>query len=547
MKEFYNKHITIFDKFFYQTKQKSLRRNFLSVTSCIVFALFLSFIIVTALGTKPEAFFAMFYKVFSWEYNSQQFIVQICTYAIAALAFSFSMRVGIFNIGISGQMLAGGCTSFLIISTFQDSWAPAGGQIITLLLSILGSTVVALVIGLLKIYCKVNEVVSAILLNWIILYIVGYLIYKYNLDSVKYNGLGIFQSNALNPSFTFWHEGEFWGWEWSIALTIICVVVIWVILKYTTFGHKLKTTGQSPFAAQNFGYNKNALQLWSFAISGILSGILATIVYTAHESRSLDFQSVGGTSLNTVPIEGFNGIAIGLISLNNPFAILLVSFIFSFPSVGATPAGLPSSTIQLVLGIMMYIVAIYTLLNYFKPWRYFIANKYGKANNQTYMSLENGIFEISERYNFNNKKIKNKIVNSIIEQQLKGISNKFFYNFLKYVFFKPYLNIYVLLFDKNYKHIMKENKVEYSNKRKKIMNTFRIDSIFTLLDYWKHEVIFDEKNIHKYKNKWFKDKQKIDLWISEVKRNDYELDVVNFQEQYKIVDDKFQNWNGELK
>lgn len=369
MNSFYQKNITLFDKLFYQTKQKSLRRNFLSVTLCIIFALLLSFIIIVALGTQPTAFFSMFTEIFDSSLYSEQFAVQMCVYIIAALAFSFSMKVGIFNIGISGQMMAGASFAFLIISQFPSSFAPAGGPIITLLLAIIGSTVVALTIGILKIYFKVNEVVSAILLNWIILYIVGALIYTYNLDESYWNSNGSFRSIAMNPAFAFVSTGEIYGWGWSIGVTVVAVVVIWVILKFTVFGHKLKTTGQSPFAAQNFGYNKNALQLWSFAISGILSGVLAVIVYTASPNRTLDFSAVGSSALNKTPTQGFDGIAIGLIALNNPLAIVLVSFIFSFPNVGAAPAGLPSNTIQLIVGIMMYIVAIYILLSYFKPDR----------------------------------------------------------------------------------------------------------------------------------------------------------------------------------
>lgn len=65
MKCFYKQNLTLFDKLFYQTKQKSLRRNFLSVALCIIFALFFSFVIISALGTKPEAFFQIFVRSFS--------------------------------------------------------------------------------------------------------------------------------------------------------------------------------------------------------------------------------------------------------------------------------------------------------------------------------------------------------------------------------------------------------------------------------------------------------------------------------------------------
>lgn len=538
MNSFYQKHLTLFDRLFYQTKQKNLRRSFISVSISIIVAMLLSFIIISALGTKPAAFFSIFTKAFAWEYNAQQFAVQLCIYIVAALAFSFSMKVGIFNIGISGQMMAGGSFAFLLISKFPADTVLPGGQIITILLSIIGATIVALVIGILKVYFKVNEVVSAILLNWIILYIVGALVFKFDLDETAYTN-GVFRSNAINLSFAFWQEGTFWGWQWSIAITVICVVAIWVILKFTVFGHKLKTTGQSPFAAQNFGYNKNALQLWSFAISGILSGILAVIVYTSTYTRSIDLQAAGGTALNKIPTQGFDGIAIGLIALNNPIAIVLVSLIFTFPNVGAAPAGLPASTIQLIVGIMMYIVAIYTLLNYIKPWRYLIKNKYGKANNENYMNLENMVFERNEKYLFDYKKYKNMLVDKKIESSLSSISNnKFLYGFIKNLFLKPLWNILIPLTNNEFKNEVKSMKETYLIDRKNINIQFKSDCVVSLIDFWKHKIVFKQDEITKNMDKWRKSKEKINSWYNEVVVNNKELEELKINEQFDEIEKK---------
>lgn len=139
-------------------------------------------------------------------------------------------------------------------------------------------------------------------------------------------------------------------------------------MKYTVFGHKLKSTGLSTTAAKYFGYNDKVLQLASFAISGAIAGLLGAIVYTG-QSQLLNFNSVGKTALTATPAEGFNGIAISLIGLNNPLAIVVVSIFFSFFSAGAQPAGLPVSTVSLVTGVMMYMIAIYVLTSYVRPWR----------------------------------------------------------------------------------------------------------------------------------------------------------------------------------
>lgn len=513
-----------YDRFFYNSKNKSVRRNFFSVLIAIIISLLLSFVIITALGTKPLAFFSIFTKAFELEYDAQNFIVQMCIYIIAALAFSFSMKVGVFNIGISGQMLAGASTAFLIINNaFSKDANVPGGQIITILLSIIGASFVALIIGLLKIYLKVNEVVSAIILNWLVLFIVGALIFKFNLDVESYENGGSFKSLPLNQSFTFFKYSSRIGWEWTIIVTFICVISIWIILKFTTFGHKLKTSGSNPFAAQNFGYNKNLYQLASFGISGILSGILAVIVYTAYPSKALDLQGAGGIALNTLPIQGFNGIAVGLISLNNPLAIVLVSFIFTFPNTAASAAGLPDSSVQLVVGVMMYLVAIYSLLSYFKPWRYLIALKYKKINLENYSNLENSIFEINEEFNFLNK-------NKLIEIAVKKSENKH----LKFKLFYIFFNKLIFIFDKEYKAFVLENKKRYLENRNSLIQKFNENCLNKIFDDSEQSLYkLSEKNM---KLRWQKDKKIINTLIKKVSsteaKQDFEAKLNNFKNKF---------------
>lgn len=538
LNNFYLKNSSFLDGFVYKTKQKSTRRNILSVTTAIIFALFLSFIITVISGTRPETFFYMFTSVFSDSEYSQNLCVQMCIYAVAALAFSFCMKVGVFNIGISGQMLAGASTAFLIIlGTGLNNVTLPGGQILTLLFSILGATFVAVLTGLLKIYFKVNEVVSGILLNWIIMYVVGAIIISNPtfLDKTAESN-GQFYSNPLSTSFTFTQTDDFYGWLPSIIVTVIAIVTIWVVLKFTVYGHKLKTIGNNFDAAKNFGYSKNMLQLSAFAISGVLSGILAVIVYTASMSPKLSFSSSGGFSLNAVPTQGFDGIAIGLISLNNPLAILLVSFIFSFPDAGAGPAGLPSNSIQLVMGIVMYVVAIYTVLNYFKPWRMIISAINGKWNSDNYKKLENNIFELSEWFTFSKKRILKENEEKYLASKIsENESNKFLKGFKTFIY--KLVWFFIKNFDKNVKLEKQNLKQEYSVKRSSISNKYKKDSIFTFVEFYS-----DDEQLKSSKNKninsWKKYSERYTKWIDNVDFSENEKQ--NIKEKISNINIKIQ-------
>lgn len=386
----------LIDRYLYRSPQQSLRRKFFSTLIFIVIGLLLSLVISMAVGVTGKSFFLMFQRVFSNINFTKDFVYKICIFAVAALAFSFAMNVGIFNIGISGQMLAGGSTAVLIISTFPNATVANGGQILTIILAMIGGTAVAVVTGLFKVYLRINEVVTAIMLNWIILFIVASLVYQYDL-SASQQQIGNFGSNPMPKGYAFYQGNS--GFAWSLGVTLVAVVVVWVLMKFTVFGHKLKSTGLSATASKYYGYNDKMLQLASFAISGALAGLLGAIVYTG-QSQYLHFNTVGKTALNSTPAEGFNGIAVGLIALNNPLAIVVVSVIFSFVSAGSQPAGMPVSTINLVTGVMMYIIAIYMLSRYVRPWRWINMLRFGKMNATACMDRENMHSANTERYRF---------------------------------------------------------------------------------------------------------------------------------------------------
>jgi len=85
-------------------------------------------------------------------------------FGAAGLSFIFAYKAGLFNIGISGQMMFGGIVA-TIAGTYMTN-VPAGlGQIIIVLLGMASGAFVGFLIGILKAYLNTNEVVSSIMFN----------------------------------------------------------------------------------------------------------------------------------------------------------------------------------------------------------------------------------------------------------------------------------------------------------------------------------------------------------------------------------------------
>ncbi|WP_027121797.1 ABC transporter permease [[Mycoplasma] imitans] len=517
-----------FDRFFYRKENKSGRRRFLSIITLIIVSLLLIFLILVATSVNSNAFFSLFSKGLSFQKQQQDFITNIGIFTLAGLSFGFAMQAKIFNIGISGQMLAGASFAFIITHYLAKAgFTPSvGGQIITILLSMFAAAFVSVLTGVFKIYLKINEVVSAILLNWIILLIVGTIVNNYFLDNAQRIN-GNFLSVRFPDQYSFYvNEGATaftsnTGWVWTIAVTIVCVFIVWVLLRFTVFGHKIKTTGLSSTSAEYFGYNKNLLQLSSFGISGALAGILGVVVYTGQASQAIDFSTVGSFGLTAVPAEGFNGIAISLIALNNPWGIVIISMLFSLISVGQSPANLPTpQTLSLTLGVLMYIVSIYGLMNYLKPWRWIIIKIYGNKNITYYQNLENNIAALSENYLFKVKKLKKDLHNKLNEQY----NSKF-----KIALMSLVIPVKVL-FLKEYKDKIAQYKKEYIQERVNVINEFYHSCVF-------NSIVETERAIKDYegsKNK--KLLQKLIKWKNEEKR--IQKLAVTLQDEMKMQVDK---------
>jgi simple sugar transport system permease protein len=116
--------------------------------------------------------FSLFSKIFSTFFTHpfatapdiNATISSIAIFAVAAIAFLIAMKCGLFNIGISGQMLFGGTVATIVAQHMVG--VPNGlSQILIILISIISAASISTLIGFLKSSLNVNEVVSSIMLN----------------------------------------------------------------------------------------------------------------------------------------------------------------------------------------------------------------------------------------------------------------------------------------------------------------------------------------------------------------------------------------------
>ncbi len=268
---------------------------------------------------------------------------------MCALSICFCYKVGLFNIGAPGQYEAGACIGLYAALAWHCNW------VICLLLAALAGAVVGAISGTLKAYRNVNEVISGIMLNWIMLYLTNMVLTSksvkdpaspYTIKLAQGNKGALIPSLGLNKLFAGNTTVTL-----AIPLAIIFAILIWMILSKTKFGYELRATGFNKEAAKYAGMKEKQNIIVTLAIGGALAGIGAAFLFlTGYQEWS--------TTQNSVPAMGFNGIAATFLGGLHPIGTIFASFfIQSITDGGAliNKSIYPSQISDLISSIIIYL------------------------------------------------------------------------------------------------------------------------------------------------------------------------------------------------
>ncbi len=250
-------------------------------------------------------------------------LVKTAPLLMCSLSILFAYKVGLFNIGAAGQYCIGVALSLYAALAWGWSWLPC------MLLAMLGGALLGAISGLLKSYCNVNEVISGIMLNWIVLYLTNMLLTQVKEDTSPYTFvLSHKNASAILPSLglgSLFNGNQYVGL--ALPLSIVIAILVWVVLEKTRIGYELRATGNNKNAAKYCGMAEKRNIILSLMISGALAGMGAAMLYlTGYEQWQC--------STSSVPAMGFNGIAAAFLGGLNPIGTVLASFFIQHITAG---------------------------------------------------------------------------------------------------------------------------------------------------------------------------------------------------------------------
>lgn len=234
---------------------------------------------------------------------------------MCTLSVLFAYKVGLFNIGASGQYAVGAGFALYFGIHYGTPWW------LCLLLAMLGGAALGAIAGALKAYLNVNEVIACIMLNWISLYAVNTVLTEVKESGTTYTlPLRTNNPNALIPHLGLQHlfaDNRYV--TIAIPLAVIFAILVWVVLDKTKLGYELKATGLSINAAKYAGMREKKNIILTMAISGALAGLGAGFLYLC----GIEQWSCAQTA---VPNMGFNGIAAAFLGGIHPIGVIFSSF-----------------------------------------------------------------------------------------------------------------------------------------------------------------------------------------------------------------------------
>ncbi|GFH39887.1 ABC transporter permease [Lactococcus insecticola] len=335
-------------------KNLNIRKGLIPIIAVIV-GFLLGAIIMLVFGYNPLwGYEDLFTQAFGSVKSIGEIFRSMGPLILTALSFAVAMRAGMFNIGMSGQALAGWISSAWFVLSYPD----LPRVIMIPLVIIIGAAwgaIMAAIPGILKAFLGTSEVIVTIMMNYIILFVTTHLVHNVfakKLMSSKDSTIPVSQNASFRTTFLS-DISNHSRLNIGIFIAIIAIIVVAVVIKRTTLGYEIRAVGLNPNASEYAGISAKRTIITSMLIAGGLAGI-GGVVEGLGTFQNFFVQS---SSMSI----GFDGMAVALLGENSPVGILFAALLFSILKIGApgmNVTGIPPEIVNVVIASIIFFVGI---------------------------------------------------------------------------------------------------------------------------------------------------------------------------------------------
>ena len=319
------------------------------VVLAVVGAAVVAALLLLALGANPwEAFKLLFEGSFgSMDKLSATLLVWV-PLAIASASLVVTYSAGLWNIGVEGQIIMGA-----IFASWAARTVPGPGWFVMLMgivAGLVGGALWGLLAGVLKTHGGVNEIFGGLGLYFVGLGMTTYLVIgPWAREGVaSTSGTDLFREEVWFPTI-----GSLDVSWLSLVLAAVSVAGVFVLMRGTLFGLKLKAIGSNMASSARLGVSSNRYMLSAFALAGALAGLAGTTQAMAFHHKLVPSISGG---------YGFLGILVVLLAGFRAAPVAPLALFFAALSVGSLQLELRLDLDSSVGGVIQGTLVLFVLL-----------------------------------------------------------------------------------------------------------------------------------------------------------------------------------------
>lgn len=308
------------------------------LTSALLVALF-----IALTGNNPiDVFHSIYRGAFGSWFSWQNTLLRAAPLMLTALCTALPARLGLIVIGGEGAFVVGGLAAALtgIALVNAGVWLAMPAMFLAGMLA--GGLLVALA-GALRFYRGVNETISSLLLNYIVIAILMFLVVGPLKDPATLNKPSTYPVAEAHMLGALGDSTIHWG----LPIAIVVCLLLWVVTRHTSTGFAADVAGGNPRAARLVGLPVGALMIGACFVGGAAAAIAGVVEVVAVHGRANASLNVG---------YGYAGILVAFLARHNPIAIIPFAILLG----GIRASGgllqrvhdLPDATVLVIQGII---------------------------------------------------------------------------------------------------------------------------------------------------------------------------------------------------
>lgn len=268
--------------------------------------------------------------------------------ALAAAGLVITFAAGLWNIGVEGQIIAGA-----IATTWVAREAPGPASVLValaLVAGVVGGALWALLAGVLKTRGRVNEIFGGLGLDFVASGLAIYVIigpWK-RAGIASTSGTDLFRPEGWLPTV-----GASQFPALAVGLTVLAVILVYLLMRGTLFGLRLKAVGRNVRSAHLMGIATERYTLGAFAVCGALAGLAGAIQAMGVFHKLVPAVSGG---------YGFLGILVVLLAGFRAAWIAPVALFFAAIAVGSTQLSLRLDLDSSLGGVLQGVLVLFVIL-----------------------------------------------------------------------------------------------------------------------------------------------------------------------------------------